>query len=199
MSDDNQLDNVDKRKLVEDTPHHQGEWTEIGKAEVTVDIFGHAKVHVIRQHDQARRNWMIAGITLAVIAAGVVVYLLGGEEAPAPTDPAMSLTTTTPPTIIAEPAVSAVSAVVAPVVVSPAPVVKPQPRAVVKVTPPPVVTTVAPPPVVAKPAPVIKPKPLVVENVPAKPATVAPSELISPIQPVEPIATPAKPPGEITY
>ena len=73
MSDDNQLDNVDKRKLVEDKPHQDGEWTEIGEAEVTVDIFGHAKVHVIRQHDQARRNWIIAGICLVLLAVVTVI------------------------------------------------------------------------------------------------------------------------------
>ncbi|MEQ1916435.1 MAG: hypothetical protein ABL856_06885 [Gallionella sp.] len=195
MSDDNQLDNVDQRKLVENKPHHEGEWTEIGEAEVTVDIFGHAKVHVIRQHDQARRNRIIAGICLVLLAAVVGLYMLSGEETPEPTDPAMNLNSETPATVIAEPAVSAV---VAPVVVASPQVVKPQARAVVRVTPPPAVTTVTPV-VVAKPAPVIKPKLVVIESVPPKAAEVIPSELISPIKPAEPVVVPAKPHGEITY
>ena len=198
MSDDNQLENLDKRKLVEDKPHQEGEWTEIGEAEVTVDIFGHAKVHVIRQGDQARRNSIMAAIGLAVIAVAAAVYMLGGKEEPVSVDTVVDVSNAVPAAVIAEPAVSAV---VAPAIVTPPPVIKPQPRTIARVTPPPAATTVttapvlvAKPVVVTKPAPIVKPKPVVVESVPTPAAAAVPPELASPIQPA-----PAKPQGDITY
>lgn len=52
MNDNSQLDSVDRQKLLQDTPHQESEWTEIGRAEVTLTLFGKAKVHVIRKHEQ---------------------------------------------------------------------------------------------------------------------------------------------------
>lgn len=198
MSDDKQLDNVDQRKLVDDKPHQEGVWTEIGTAEVTVDMFGHAKVHVIREHEDARRKWMIVGNSLAAIAIVTTIYMLSGKGEPAQPDPAMSMSTQAPVTAVVEPVASAV---VAPVVIAPPPVVKPQPKAVTRVTPTPSATpTIAKPAEVVKPAaPIVKPKPVVVESVTPPATTATPPALASPIQATQPATAPAKPQGDITY
>jgi hypothetical protein len=157
MNDNSQLDSVDRQKLLQDTPHQESEWTEIGRAEVTLTLFGKAKVHVIRKHDSARRAWMIAGISLAVIAALVAAYMLGGDDAPAPVEPAARLSNQAQPTVIKAPSVAAV---VAPVVVTAPPVVQPQPKTVVRVAPKPVTASTTASEVVVD-NPVVRPSPVV--------------------------------------
>ncbi len=201
MNDNSQLDSVDRQKLLQDTPHQEGEWTQIGKAEVTLTIFGKAKVHVIRKHDSARRAWMIAGISLAVIAALVAAYMLGGEDAPAPVEPVARLSNQAQPAVINAPSVAAL---VAPVVVAAPPVVQSQPRTVVRVAPKPVTASTAASEVavanpVERPASAVKPKPVLIDSVPAKPAAIAPPVLVSPILSPELRTVPAQPQGDITY
>lgn len=110
MSDDNQLDSVDKRKLLQDTPHHEGVWTEIGTAEVKLNIFGQAKVHVIREQDNARRNWLIAGGVVLVVTLALAEYLLSPNESAAPIAIKTSPATDVQPTFFIAPVTSAQSA-----------------------------------------------------------------------------------------
>ncbi|OIQ99539.1 hypothetical protein GALL_184760 [mine drainage metagenome] len=68
--DVNQLDIPDRELLAGNA--RPNVWTEIGEAEITHTIFGRAKVHIIRKHDNTRRVMWLAGITAIVIAAAVV-------------------------------------------------------------------------------------------------------------------------------
>lgn len=193
MSEDNSLDDVDQRKLVGDTPHQEGVWTEIGTAEVTVDMFGHARVHVIREHEDAKRRMMMFGIAVALLAGVAAVYMLLGKTEPQ--EAAVSPLVPPAAPVIVE------SAVLAPVMTAPA-VVPPhvsKPKAVVRDQPTVASPPAAPSPVVAKPVvPVSKHQPVITESVP--PAVKATqSELMSPIQSVQPGPLPAKPQGDITY
>lgn len=190
MSDEDQLGNVDQRKLVEAPQHHEVEWTEIGEAEVTVDMFGHAKVHVVRKHGDARRNWIIAAACATLIVVAVAIYLWQGHEEPVA--PAADLAVMPVASAVVEPAISAV---VASAVPAPAPAAKPQVAAPQRVAPPAAVVRKAE---VIKTSPVTTVKPAEVPAVTPK-AVAAPAQLVSPILPAEPVLAPAKPQGEITY
>jgi hypothetical protein len=195
MSADNQLDSADKRKMNEAVPHHHVEWTDIGTAEVSVDLFGHAKVHVIHEHDHTRRNWLIAGLSLAVMVVAIAGYMLSGKDESVPAESPTNLSQQSPTPVIVPQAV--------PVEVlstsNAAPAVKPpaKPRAAVSPS-----ISAAPAPLVdqpvqiVKPAAVHKPKPVVTDGT-APP--VSPAALASPIQSSESNATPSKPQGVITY
>lgn len=195
MSDDNQLDSADQRKMNQAAPHHHVEWTDIGTAEVSVDLFGHAKVHVIHEHDHTHRNWLIAGISLAVVVVAVAAYMLSGNDEPVPIESANNFSQPSPAPLIAAPTV--LSEVIpaspaAPVVKSPA-----KPRAAVS----PSITAASAPQAVksvqiAKPAAEHKPKPIATDSI--TPA-VTPAALASPLQSGESNATPSKPQGDLTY
>lgn len=88
MKNGSQLNISDRQLLIVDTRHDEGEWTEIGKAEVTQSIFGKVKVHIIREHDKIHRAWFLTGLaTLAV--TGLVVVVLWQERNPSPASVAL--------------------------------------------------------------------------------------------------------------
>jgi|GEM_PF-2290460 len=188
MNDDNQLDSADKRKMNQVPQHHQVEWTDIGTAEVSVDLFGHAKVHVTHEHDHTRRNRFIAGISLALLVVALVGgYMSSGNDEPVSAESPSNLSQQTPALVIDTPAVTAA---VTPARTA-APAVKPQAKLSAAV--PPAVTAasatlVAQPIPLVKPAAVHKPKPVVTD-----------SALINPIQPSEPSISPSKPSSELSY
>ena len=77
MKNDSKSDIPGRQLPTVDTPHNESEWTEIGKAEVTQSIFGKAKVRIIRQHDKARRAWLLTALVvlaLMVTAAAAVIW-----------------------------------------------------------------------------------------------------------------------------
>lgn len=179
MSDDNQLDSADKRKMNQTAPHHHVEWTDIGTAEVSVDLFGHAKVHVIHEHDHSRRNGLIASISLAVIAVALVGYMLSANDELVPAE-SPSNSSQQPPALVIDtpsPEVTPASAV--------APAVKPQAKLRAVVPP---ATTAASAPLAVKPIPLAKPA-----AVPKPKSVVTGSALSSPIQPGELGTSPSKP------
>lgn len=195
MSEDNQLDSADKRKMNQAAPHHHVEWTDIGTAEVSVDLFGHAKVHVIHEHDHTRRNWLIAGLSLAVIVVAIAGYMLSGNDEPVPTESANNLLQQSPAPVIDTPTVTpevTPPSAAASAVKSPA-----KPRVAVS----PSITAASAPQAVkplqsTKPAAVSKPKPIATESTTAP---FAPASLPSPIQSGEPNVSPSKPLGDISY
>lgn len=85
MSDEGQLARVDERRLVQDVPHQAREWTDIGTAEVTLDVFGKAKVHVIHRHDHAYRNAKIAGVCILFAGLALLAYRLSSDNESAAT------------------------------------------------------------------------------------------------------------------
>lgn len=204
MSDDNQLGSVDKRKLLQDTPHHEGVWTEIGTAEVKLNIFGQAKVHVIREQDDARRNWLILGSVVLVVA--LAGYLLRLNESAAPiaieTSPAIDVQPT--PSIAPD-----ASAHPTPPATEQAPAtqlqvhVTPKVRSTAGVTVPDAAPrTPTPAAVIAKPAPIVTPKPAPAPHYqsPAKPAlTPSASDPSGAGQAHTTPTSPLPPVGDITY
>lgn len=67
MSHENSPLDISDRQLL--PPASPSVWTEIGEAEITHNIFGRAKVRIIRKHDNARRAlWLVAIVAVAAIA-----------------------------------------------------------------------------------------------------------------------------------
>lgn len=67
MSHENSQLDIAGRQLL--TPASPSVWTEIGEAEITHNIFGRAKVRIIRKHDNVRRAlWLAAVVVIAAIA-----------------------------------------------------------------------------------------------------------------------------------
>lgn len=67
MSHDNSQLDISDRQLL--PPASPSVWTEIGEAEITHNIFGRARVRIIRKHDNARRAlWLVAIVAIAAIA-----------------------------------------------------------------------------------------------------------------------------------
>jgi hypothetical protein len=95
MKNGSQLNISDRQLLTVDTRHDEGEWTEIGRAEVTRSIFGRAKVHIIREHDKIHRAWFLTGLAaLAVTALSVFIwYEQGAPQEAEPLQSADSFTT----------------------------------------------------------------------------------------------------------
>lgn len=87
MKNGSQLNISDRQLLTVDTRHDEGEWTEIGRAEVTQSIFGKVKVHIIREHDKIHRAWFLTG--LATLAVTGLVVVLWQERNPSPASVAL--------------------------------------------------------------------------------------------------------------
>ncbi|BCK88223.1 hypothetical protein MIZ01_2024 [Sideroxyarcus emersonii] len=67
MSHENSQLDISDRQLL--PPASPSVWTEIGEAEITHNIFGRAKVRIIRKHDNVRRAlWLVVIVAVAAIA-----------------------------------------------------------------------------------------------------------------------------------
>ena len=69
MSQENSQLDITDRQMLTVSPQPASVWTEIGEARITHNIFGRAKVRIIRKNDGMRRAmWWTAAIVVAVIA-----------------------------------------------------------------------------------------------------------------------------------
>lgn len=82
MKNDSKSDIADRQLPTVDTPHNESEWTEIGTAEITQSIFGKARVHIIRQHDKARRAWFLTALVVSLMVTAVAAVIWQEQNAP---------------------------------------------------------------------------------------------------------------------
>lgn len=187
MSDEAQLDSADRRKLAP-VPHQEREWTDIGTAEVRLDMFGRASVHVTHKQSRAHPGARIAIICALLIALVLLVYVLSRDEGDDALAPQSARQEHAAPPVADDLPVSAVPAVVMAVPPAAKHVAQEPPRADA-------VYRSATSAVAAAPQlkPRSKPKAVAVTGSDAQ----APSaEMSSPIQPA---VIPEKAVGDITY
>lgn len=65
----------------------EGEWTDIGEAQVTETIFGKAKVRVIHAHDKQRNAWLLIALGLVVTVLSVTGWQWWNTSQPTEAQP----------------------------------------------------------------------------------------------------------------